>query len=101
MSIVATLYIPPNGRTREIVIANINADDEAWFKAHHAKISLEELGGQNVIYADVGIVEDGEVVEAIEIDRGRSCWDTMAALRKQCEAMLARKEATNVARSRA
>lgn len=86
---IVTLYIPPNGRTREIDVREVDADDEAWFAEHKVKLSMEEAGGTFVCYADVGKRdEDGEPDEAIEISGTRSCRETLHALRLQCESLL-------------
>ena len=84
-----TLYKPPHGRKEVIDVRNVYPDDEAWFAEHKAAISMEEIGGMFAIYAHVGgFDEDGEPVEAIEISRHRSCEDTLASLRQQCEELL-------------
>lgn len=90
MSIQAKVYLPPNGRVEFIDVTEINEEDEVWFVEHNAKLSLEQLmNGQNVAYADIGLIdEEGEPKEAIEISRDRSCRETLAALREQCERML-------------
>lgn len=90
MSIRAKIYLPPNGEVKFIDLTEINEEDEAWFVQHEAKLSFEQLlNGQIVAYADIGLVdEDGEPEEAIEISWDRSCRDTMADLRVQCEGML-------------
>lgn len=85
MGIYATLFTPPNGERSPLNIEAINLEDEEWFKANDVKISAEETGGHFVVYA--GHAELGEE-EAIEVSRGRDCFDTMAALRAQCQRML-------------
>ena len=86
---IVTLYIPPDGKTREINVREVDADDEAWFAKHNAALSMEEVGGTFVCYADVGRRdEDGEPDEAIEIAGTRSCRETLHALRLQCETLL-------------
>lgn len=91
MSIEATIFITPSGRQEKITVMNITPEDEAWFKANGAKLSVEELStGDMVAYADIGMrTREGEEVEAIEVSGSRNCSDTLAALRKQCEEMLA------------
>lgn len=81
----ATVFVPPNGEQQEITITKIRAEDREFFEKHGVKISMEELGGQNVVYADTGKVTDGEPDELIEISHGRSCEDTLYALRAACE----------------
>lgn len=86
MSITAIAYILPNGRQEVIEITDINQEDELWFKEHDAKLSVEQLStGHMAVYADIGLGEDNE---ALEISFNRSCQETLAALRKQCEYML-------------
>ncbi len=92
MSIEAILFIPPNGQQQVIQVTQISPDDEAWFKDNNAKLSMEEIPGHTVVYADIGLVCEGEPEEAIELSKGRTCIETMAALRKQCEGMLRRKK---------
>lgn len=91
MSIEATLFVPPNGRQEKTVITKINPEDSQWFKDNDAKISLEEIStGDVVVYADIGMrTIEGDEVEAIEVSGSRTCHETMAALRAQCEQMLA------------
>jgi hypothetical protein len=90
MSIEATLFVPPNARREQTVITKINPEDSQWFKDNGAKIALEEIStGDVVVYADTGMrTEEGDEVEAIEVSGSRTCPETMAALRKQCEQML-------------
>lgn len=83
-----TLYKKPDGRTQVIAVANINDADADWFRANDAKVSMEDIGGQFAIYADVGTKHDDEPQEALELSRGRSCEETFSALRAQCEQML-------------
>ena len=83
---IVTLYKQPDGRTQEIDIKNILPDDEAYFTRNRIGISMEEVGGMFVIYADIGRMdEDGGPIELIELSQGRSCEDTLSALRKLCE----------------
>lgn len=93
MSIPVVIYKRPQGHTEVIMCSKINAADETWFTEHNAKLSMEEAPGMGfTCYADVGIKdEDGEPVEAIEISGRRTCEETLAALRQQCERMLASK----------
>lgn len=92
MSIAVTLYKRPNGASETITVANIRDEDAEWFKANDTKLSMEDIGGQIAIYADVGLKinndPEEDPAEAIELSCGRSCEDTFSALRKQCEEML-------------
>lgn len=85
-----TFYKAPNGTAVPLIITNVYPDDAAWFQSVGAKVSMEETGGQFVCYADVGVAdEDGEPDEAIEIAAGRTCEETLKALRIQAQALLA------------
>lgn len=86
---IVTLYKQPDGRTQEIDIKNVLPDDEAYFTRNHIDISMEDVGGMFAVYADIGQTdEDGEPIELIELSRGRSCEETLSALRKLCEERL-------------
>lgn len=83
---IITLYKQPDGRMQEIDIKNVLPDDEAFFDHHKIRISMEDVGGMFAIYADIGQTdEDGEPIELIELSQGRSCEETLSALRKLCE----------------
>lgn len=90
MSIMATLFVLPHGRQEPLEITDIDETDELWFVENNAKISAETLlTGDHVVYADVGVKDvEGEPVEAIEFARGRTCRETMNALRLMAEQML-------------
>ena len=83
-----TMFVRPNGRKAVKTITKILPEDAAWFHEHNANVSMEDLGYETVIYAEIGLEIDGEPAEAIELSRGRSCEETFSALRKQCESML-------------
>ena len=80
-----TLYKRPDGRSEVIDVRNVLPEDEQWFADHNVKISMEDIGDTIVVYADTGKVVDGEPDEFIEIANGRTCEETLSALRKQCE----------------
>lgn len=81
-----TFFIPPNGHREVREITNVRPEDEKYFTEHNIKISMEELStGQHAVYADTGMLIDGEPTELLEISYGRSCKDTLAALRVRCE----------------
>lgn len=83
---IVTFYKRPDGRTQEIDIKNVLPDDEAFFDLHNISISMEDVGGMFAVYAGIGRMgEDGEPIELIELSQGRSCEDTLSALRKLCE----------------
>jgi hypothetical protein len=80
-----TLYKRPDGRTEVIDVRNVLPEDEQWFVEHNVKVSMEDIGDTIVVYADTGNTVDGEPDEFIEIANGRTCEETLSALRKQCE----------------
>lgn len=82
----ATVFISPNGRTEVIEVTNVYPEDAAYFVENNIHISMEQLAGETIVYADIGQTDDeGEPVELIEFAGTRSCEDTLAALRKACE----------------
>ncbi|AHG63156.1 hypothetical protein [Advenella mimigardefordensis] len=83
-----TIFSLPNGTPREVEITNVNPIDAEFFEHHKVKISMEDIGGMFAVYADIGKVHDGEPDELIELSQGRSCEDTLNALRLQCEEAL-------------
>jgi hypothetical protein len=83
-----TLFQKPGGRQKPTFIKNIYPEDEAWFIENKAEVSMEEIRGNIVLYADIGLEYDGEPDEVIEISQGKTCEETFAALRKQCELLL-------------
>lgn len=86
MGIYVTLYKRPNGATEIVHVTKVRDEDVKWFLENDAKLSMEDIGGDFAVYADVGESDpDGEPIEAIEIAGGRSCEDTFSALRKQAE----------------
>lgn len=85
----ATYYKAPNGTQETINITNVNSEDEKFFVENDIVLSMEELGGDFVVYADTGYEnEDGDPEEFIEIAQGRSCQDVLKALRESCEEFL-------------
>lgn len=80
MSISVTYFQRPTGARKELEITEINADDEAWFKANNIKLSMEDdvTNDSFITYADYGDPED----EAIEFSLGKSCRETLKRLRE-------------------
>lgn len=73
----------------EIDVTNIYPEDEAFFKENDIRISMEELHNSIVVYADYGATTpDGEPDEAIAISGGRTCEDTLQALRTEVQSLL-------------
>lgn len=84
-----TYYKAPNGHKEIINITKVYPEDEAFFFENGIIISMEELGGDFVVYADTGFEnEDGDPEEFIEIACGRSCEDVLKSLRVLCEESL-------------
>lgn len=82
----ATVYIAPHGRSEVIEVTKVRPEDEAYFVQNNIQISMEQLAGETIVYADIGQTDDeGEPVELIEFAGTRSCEETLAALRKACE----------------
>lgn len=85
----ATYYKAPNGHKETIDITKVYPEDEVFFVENNITISMEELGGDFVVYADTGREnEDGDPEEFIEIACGRSCEDVLKSLRVLCEEFL-------------
>lgn len=85
----ATFYKAPNGKQEVVDITKIYPEDEAFFTKNNISISMEELCGDYVVYADTGYEnEDGDPEEFIEIAQGRSCPEVLKALRISCEEFL-------------
>lgn len=85
----ATLYKKPDGRKQIIEVKNVLPDDEKWFVENNIKISMEDIGGDFAVYGDTGMEdEDGETIEMIFIAQGRTCEETLSALRRECESVM-------------
>ena len=81
-----TFYKAPNGAQEVLNITKIHPEDEQFFTESGVVISMEDIGGDFVVYADTGVInEEGEPEEFIEIAQGRSCEDVLKALRVSCE----------------
>lgn len=84
-----TFYKAPNGCQEVVEITKAYKEDEEFFVENNIVISMEELAGDYVVYADTGYeTEDGDPEEFIEIALGRSCEDVLKALRLDCEEFL-------------
>lgn len=90
MSLKATFYKSPDGRPLEIDVVNVYEADEAWFRDHNVKISMEDLGDQFAVYADIGrrLPDDVSVDEVLVLSGPMTCQDTLAKLRFECEKAL-------------
>lgn len=85
-----TVYHRPNGHSEVIDLVRINPEDEAWFREHDLKLSLEEDGANGfIVYGDIGLKnEDGEPDEVIVLSGQMTCQDSLAKLRAECEVAL-------------
>lgn len=84
-----TIYKRPHGRSEKVNITNVRPSDAEWFEQHHAHISIEDVGNQFAVYADIGIkTEDDEPYEVIVLSGNKSCEETLADLRKTCTQLL-------------
>lgn len=79
-------YKRPNGIVqRDLPLENIDEEDEKFFVDGKYEISMEVLTNEMVVvYARHPSDQDGDD-ELLELDRGRSCQETMKALRAKCE----------------
>jgi len=86
-----TFYKLPNGRKEVIEMTKINQEDADWLTANNVGVSMEEIGDQVVVYGDIGKeTEEGEPDEIIVLSGSMNCYQTMAALRKQCQEELSK-----------
>ena len=78
-------YARPNGRMSELDMTNIYPEDVRFFVENTFQVSIEELStGQFVVYA-CPRDDESEESEVMVFDNGRSCQETMKALREVCE----------------
>lgn len=90
-TITATIYKLPRGQKETIEVRNIHADDAEWLIANNIKISMEELQtGEIVVYGEMPFFDQDtdEPREIMELAQGRSCEETFASLRKDCQEYL-------------
>ena len=52
MGIDVTLYKRPNGATEIIRVTKVRDEDVKWFLENNAELSMEDIGGDFVVYAD-------------------------------------------------
>lgn len=70
-------------------VVHVNYNDPPFFKQGNIGTVVPYVGGY-AAYADIGLRSDeGEPLEAIEVSGVRDCRQTLQALRRQCERMLA------------
>lgn len=85
-----TIYKKPHGRTEVIDCIHVYPEDEKFFIENNIRISMEDIGGQFAIYADIGkMTPDDEPDELIQLSGSMDCFDTLKALRVQCEEAIA------------
>lgn len=78
-------YARPNGRMSELDMTNIYPEDVRFFVEMDIQVSIEELPtGQFIVYA-CPRDDESEESEVMVFDNGRSCQETMKALREECE----------------
>ena len=83
---IATFFLPPNGRQEVHEITEVEPQDASFFEQNRIKVSMEQLmTGDYTLYADTGKLAFGEPDELIVISRGRSCRECLTELRKLCE----------------
>lgn len=84
-----TFYQKPDGRQKILEIKNVLPEDAKWFSENNIKISMEDIGGDFAVYGDTGMEdEDGEIIEMLVISQGRTCEETLSALRRECESVM-------------
>lgn len=81
-----TLYKLPDGATEEVDIKNIFPEDEEYFTRNGISISMEPIGQEFVVYANIGGTYSED--EVLVLSKGRSCEETMAELVDQCRLVL-------------
>ena len=79
-------------------IENIDDDDAIFFRENAVRISMwQEEGGRDdgdsspsfVVKAELDIQnDDGDIVEVIERDNGRSCNQVLKSVRNKCEEII-------------
>lgn len=78
-------YARPNRRMRELDITNTYPEDVRFFIEMDIQVSMEEFStGQFVVYACLRD-DESEESEVMVFDNGRSCQETVKALREECE----------------
>ena len=85
---LVTIFHRPDGRKEAIDIPNVKPEDAEWFQANNVHVSMEDIGGQFAVYADIGREIDGEPDEILVLSGKMNCEDTMSQLRKECEEAL-------------
>lgn len=80
-----TFFLKPDGRRAVTEISNVYTDDAAWFEQHNVKVSMEDIGDQMALYADIGKVYEGEPDEVIVLTGSMNCQDALHKLRLECE----------------
>jgi len=84
-----TLYKLPDGIREEIDIKNVLPEDEEYFTRNGIHISMESIGQEFVVYADIGGADpESEMDEVLVLSKGRSCEETLAELVDQCRLVI-------------
>ena len=87
-----TIFMLPDGRKKVTSISNVYPDDASWFEENNVKVSIEEIGDQMAIYADIGKVYDGEPDEILILSGNMNCQDSLKKLRIECEKAMTENE---------
>jgi hypothetical protein len=82
----ATFYKKPHGFTEELEISEIYPEDEEFFTKYGIKLSMEEIRGEFVVYAESSYLLDDEPYELLVFSGGMSCKDTLQRLVETCKA---------------
>lgn len=80
-TILATVFIPPNGRRDTVRVKNIRAEAARYLNENNIRVSMEEICGmgQVVYFGDGTLLDDDETPdEIIILSNGvKSCEDCM------------------------
>lgn len=78
-------YTRPNGHMRMIEMSNIYQEEIDFFTDNDIMVSLEELTTGAIVAYACPRDDESEESEVMVFDNGRSCQETMKALREECE----------------
>ena len=84
-TLTVRFYARPNGRMREIEMSNIYQEDIDFFVRNDIAVSLEELTTGDIVAYACPRSDLSEESEVMVMDHGRSCEETMRALRFEYE----------------
>ena len=78
-------YMAPYGEEKLLDVTKVHDEDADYFVQNKIKVSMEELGGQIIVYG-CPYADSSEESEVIVISEGRSCQETMRELAEICKA---------------